>query len=140
MGVSEHDPEFEAGREPELPQTYTLFTPGSAQSAKICRDFVRNALETLGLGHLGDAAALCTSELVTNVHQHTKSDVHLRAAVAATHVRIAVYDGNERLPSPRRAPAEDGCGRGLFLVTALSDLCGVTPAGVGKGVWFQLNR
>lgn len=124
----------------QLPQTYTLFTQASATSPKICRDFVRNALETLGLGHLADSAALCTSELVTNVHQHTKGDVHLRAAVAATHVRIAVYDGSVQLPSPRRAPAEDTGGRGLFLVTALSDVCGVTPTGGGKGVWFQLNR
>ncbi|MEV8018973.1 ATP-binding protein [Streptomyces sp. NPDC086554] len=124
----------------QLPQTYTLFTPASATSPKICRDFVRNALETLGLGDLAESAALCTSELVTNVHQHTKGDVHLRAAVAATHVRIAVYDGSEQLPAPRRAPAEDTGGRGLFLVTALSDVCGVTPTGGGKGVWFQLNR
>ncbi|MEU6993088.1 ATP-binding protein [Streptomyces sp. NPDC046465] len=139
MGVPEYGTETRR-REPGLPQTYTLFTPGGAQCAKICRDFVHGSLETLGLGHLSDTAALCTSELVTNVHRHTLGDVHLRTSVAMTHVRVAVYDGNERLPSPRRALAEDDCGRGLFLVGALSDLCGVTPVGVGKGVWFQLNR
>ncbi|MEU4999849.1 hypothetical protein [Streptomyces sp. NPDC021622] len=42
----------------QLPQTYTLFTPASATSPKICRDFVRSALETLGLGHLAESAAL----------------------------------------------------------------------------------
>ncbi|MFE6162409.1 ATP-binding protein [Streptomyces sp. NPDC056486] len=139
MGVTVHD--YSAcGPEPELPQTYTLFAPADASSPKICRDFVRSALVTLGLGHLADVAALCTSELVTNVLQHAKGDVHLRAAVAATHVRIGVYDGSPQLPSPRRAPAEDEDGRGLFLVTALSDVCGVTPTGGGKEVWFQLNR
>ncbi|MGW6056943.1 ATP-binding protein [Streptomyces sp. NPDC055189] len=117
-----------------------MFSPANAISPKICRDFVRNALTTLGLDHLAETAALCTSELVTNVHRHTKGDVHLRAAVGVTHVRIAVYDGNPQLPSPRRAPVEDEGGRGLFLVTALSDVCGVTPTGSGKGVWFQLNR
>ncbi|MEW2388997.1 ATP-binding protein [Streptomyces venezuelae] len=132
MGVPAHD---------LTSDTYTLFTPGNSHSAKICRDFVQRTLETLGLGHLGDTAALCTSELVTNVHQHTKSDVHLRAAVATTHVRIAVYDGGgDQLPSPRRPDADEEGGRGLFLVTALSDVCGVTPASAGKGVWFQLNR
>ncbi|WP_447038167.1 ATP-binding protein [Streptomyces sp. DSM 118878] len=139
MGVPERDLD-PAGREPGPPLTYTLFTPGNVHSAKICRDFVRGTLETLGLGRLGDTAALCTSELVTNVHRHTGSDVHLRAAVAATHVRVAVYDGRVLLPTPRRALAEDDGGRGLFLVTALSDVCGVTPTGAGKGVWFQLNR
>ncbi|MEV0257943.1 ATP-binding protein [Streptomyces sp. NPDC050732] len=142
MGVPAHDLTSD-GRQPEPPsppETYTLFTPGNAHSAKICRDFVQRTLQTLGIGHLGDTAALCTSELVTNVHQHTKSDVHLRAAVAATHVRIAVYDDGDRLPTPRRPDAEEESGRGLFLVTALSDVCGVTPASAGKGVWFQLNR
>ncbi|MDJ0466358.1 ATP-binding protein [Streptomyces sp. H27-C3] len=130
MGVPEH----------ELPQSYTLFTPGNASSPKICRDFVRSALETLGLGDLADTASLCTSELVTNVHQHAAGDVHLRTAVEATHVRVAVYDESFTLPTPRRARAADAGGRGLFLVTALSDLCGVTSTGRGKGVWFQLNR
>ncbi|MGH4033283.1 ATP-binding protein [Actinomycetota bacterium Odt1-20B] len=138
MGLPDVVPQ--TGVDAELPCSYTLFAPSNPQSVKICRDFVRGALEALGLSHLGDAAALCTSELVTNVHRHAKGDVHLRAAVGAKHVRIAVYDGSSRLPSPRRADAEDDGGRGLFLVTALSDLCGVTPAGVGKGVWFQLNR
>ncbi|MEV6757454.1 ATP-binding protein [Streptomyces sp. NPDC051214] len=142
MGVTVHDSVCEPERpeRPELPLAYTLFAPADSSSPKICRDFVRSALLTLGLGHLAEAAALCTSELVTNVHQHTKGDVHLRAAIADTHVRIAVYDGSDQLPSPRRAPAEDEGGRGLFLVTALSDVCGVTPTGAGKGVWFQLNR
>ncbi|MFH8490373.1 ATP-binding protein [Streptomyces longisporoflavus] len=141
MGVTVHDSgDSVCGPGPELPQTYTLFSPANASSPKICRDFVRNALITLGLDHLAETAALCTSELVTNVHQHTKGDVHLRAAVATTHVCVAVYDGSPELPSPRRAPAEDEGGRGLFLVTALSDVCGMTPTGSGKGVWFQLNR
>ncbi|MFG2498710.1 ATP-binding protein [Streptomyces sp. NPDC048441] len=138
MGVPVYD--YANGPDTELPHTYTLFAPANATSPKICRDFVRGALETLGLDHLADAAALCTSELVTNVHRHTKGDVHLRAAVAATHVRVSVYDGSAQLPAPRRAPVDDEDGRGLFLVTALSDLCGVTPTGGGKGVWFQLNR
>ncbi|MFE9649078.1 ATP-binding protein [Streptomyces sp. NPDC006365] len=123
----------------ELPLTYTLVTPAVVTSPKVCRDFVRYTLETLGLGGLADTAALCTSELVTNVHRHAEGDVHLRAAVEATHVRVAVYDGSTRLPSPRRASVGDDGGRGLFLVTALSDGCGVTPTEQGKGVWFQLN-
>lgn len=42
----------------ELPLTYTLFTPAVVTSPKICRDFVRSTLETLGLGELADTAAL----------------------------------------------------------------------------------
>lgn len=123
-----------------LPLSYTLFTPAIVTSPKVCRDFVRSMLETLGLGDLAETAALCTSELVTNVHRYAEGDVHLRAAIEPTHVRVAVYDGSTRLPSPRRASPGDDGGRGLFLVTALSDVCGVTPTEQGKGVWFQLDR
>jgi anti-sigma regulatory factor (Ser/Thr protein kinase) len=131
-------------QDPELPQYYTLLAPNDASSPKICRDFVRSALATLGLGDLAETAALCTSELVTNVHQHAKGTVHLRTLVEPTHIRVAVYDEcpdlPEYVPEPRRAPDGDEGGRGLFLVTALSDLCGVTQVTHGKGVWFQLNR
>ncbi|NGO14852.1 ATP-binding protein [Streptomyces sp. HC44] len=124
----------------ELPLTYTLFTPAVVTSPKVCRDFVRSTLETIGLGELADTAALCTSELVTNVHRHAPGDVHLRAAVARTHVRVAVYDGSPRtLSASRRTSPQDTGGRGLFLVTALSDLCGVMSTEQGKGVWFQLD-
>ncbi|MFP3988732.1 ATP-binding protein [Streptomyces sp. E11-3] len=132
MGVPEH--------ERELPQSYTLFTPNNAKSPKICRDFVRSALETLGLTELADTAAVCTSELVTNVHLHAEGDVHLRAAIEPTHVRVAVYDGSARLPASRLTACNDTGGRGLSLVAAVSDVCGVTPTEHGKGVWFQLNR
>jgi anti-sigma regulatory factor (Ser/Thr protein kinase) len=130
----------ETGREGEPPQSYTLFTPSGVHSPKICRDFVRSTLATLGLGELADTAALCTSELVTNVHRHAKGDVHLRTRIEPTRIRVAVYDGCPELPSPRRARSGEENGRGLFLVTALSDVCGVTRAAHGKGVWFQLNR
>jgi anti-sigma regulatory factor (Ser/Thr protein kinase) len=121
----------------ELPLSYTLFTPVAATSPKVCRDFVRSTLETLGLAELAETAALCTSELVTNVNRYAEGDVHLRAAIESTHVRVAVYDGSTRLPSPRRATAGDDGGRGLFLVTALSDVCGVTPIEGGKECGFS---
>lgn len=125
----------------QLPHTYTLFAPGTAAAPKICRDFVRSALEAEGLGRLADTAAVCTSELVTNVHLHVGGEVHLRLAVERDEVRVAVYDGGGGAgrPVPRRAgPGELG-GRGLFLVTALADGCGVTAARPGRGVWFTLR-
>ncbi|MFE7120877.1 ATP-binding protein [Streptomyces sp. NPDC057654] len=122
-----------------------MFTPSTPTAPKICRDFVRSVLAASGLEHLAEVAVLCTSELVTNVHQHAKGDVLLVAAVEPAHVRIEVRDdgpGLAELPATRRA-AESGDtnGRGLFLVYAMADLCGVTAAAVGggKGVWFQLN-
>ncbi|MDJ0374235.1 ATP-binding protein [Streptomyces sp. H10-C2] len=107
----------------------------------MCRDFVRAALSAEGLGRLADTAAVCTSELVTNVHRHAGGDVHLRLAVEEAEVRVAVYGGGSGRPAPRRSGVWEVGGRGLFLVTALADGCGVTEAGPpGKGVWFTLGR
>jgi anti-sigma regulatory factor (Ser/Thr protein kinase) len=125
----------------ELPLSYTLFTPATTTSPKICRDFVRATLETLGAAELADTAALCTSELVTNVHLHVQGQVHLRALVEATAVRVAVYDESPEPPHPRgRVGAEAEGGRGLLLVAELADGFGVTRTRTGKGVWFQLVR
>lgn len=124
----------------QLPQTYTLFTPGTAVAPRICRDFVRGTLHTLGLGELADTAALCTSELVTNVHQHVRGEVHLKAVVEAAGVEVAVYDRSPVPPCPRGdVGGEAEGGRGLLLVASLADGFGVTRARSGKGVWFRLE-
>lgn len=126
-----------------VPHFYTLFAPGAATAPKVCRDFVRSALAASGLGHLADTAAFCVSELTTNVHVHTQSDIHLQLAVEPTHVRVGVYDRSPSLPAPRRARLTETNGRGLFLVTALSDACGMCNGGTdtqkGKEVWFELR-
>jgi anti-sigma regulatory factor (Ser/Thr protein kinase) len=123
------------------PLTYTLLAPAVATAPRVCRDFVRSALNASGLAGLADAAALCTSELATNVHLHAKGDIRLGLAIEPTRIRIDVHDGSDGLPTPRRPSGHDTHGRGLFLVTALSDVCGVAPDsdGNGKGVWFELN-
>ncbi|MDW6061675.1 ATP-binding protein [Streptomyces sp. FXJ1.4098] len=80
---------------------------------------------------------------MTNAHQHGKGDVRLAATIECTRVRVAVHDDSPALPSPRRATNDDTHGRGLFLVTALSDVCGLTVDGqldgTGKAVWFELS-
>ncbi|GLV79300.1 MULTISPECIES: ATP-binding protein [Streptomyces] len=127
----------------ERPHRYTLTAPALPTSPRLCRDFVRGVFTASGLNELADAAALCTSELVTNVHRHGKGDVRMAASVQHDRVRVTVHDDSPELPSPRRAMGNETNGRGLFLVTALSDLCGMTidePAnGTGKSVWFEFN-
>ncbi|MEU4897649.1 ATP-binding protein [Streptomyces sp. NPDC044780] len=128
---------------PERPHRYTLTAPALPTSPRLCRDFVRGVFSASGLGQLADSAALCTSELVTNVHRHGKGDVRLAAAIRHDRVRVTVHDDSPELPSPRRPAGDETNGRGLFLVTALADLCGMSidePAdGTGKTVWFEFN-
>ncbi|QDL71591.1 ATP-binding protein [Streptomyces malaysiensis] len=128
---------------PEHPHRYTLSAPAVPTTPRLCRDFVRGIFAASGLSQLAEAAALCTSELVTNVHRHGKGDVRMAATVRHDRVRVTVHDDSLELPSPRRAAGHETNGRGLFLVTALSDICGMTidePAeGTGKAVWFEFN-
>lgn len=67
----------------------------------------------------------------------------MAATVQHDRVRVTVHDDSPELPSPRRAATDETNGRGLFLVTALSDVCGMTTdeptEGTGKAVWFEFN-
>ncbi|MBB5939420.1 ATP-binding protein [Streptomyces zagrosensis] len=133
----------------ELPHTYVLLTPASQIAPKVCRDFVTSVLSASELAGLVDAAALCVSELVTNVHQHAVGDARLTVTVEPARVRFAVHDEDPRLPAPRTATTADTHGRGLFLVAALADLCGTSASGEagdepdadepGKTVWCEFN-
>jgi hypothetical protein len=66
----------------------------------------------------------------------------LRLMAEPDHVRIAVYDGSSAPPALRAAGDGDEGGRGLGIVRALSDGCGVadTPRGVFvKSLSFELR-
>ncbi|MFM9588671.1 ATP-binding protein [Streptomyces scabiei] len=128
--------------------TYTLSCPSLDTSPHIARDFVASVLRALGLDALVDAAALCTSELVTNACVHAKGGGSvLRLAVESFRVRVIVYDGDENPPVMREPTAggwEEG-GRGLHLVDALTEGHWGTSRGDGrsqpdgKAVWFDLK-
>ncbi|WP_237330237.1 ATP-binding protein [Streptomyces sp. BA2] len=81
-----------AHRPAQLAYDYTLFSPGDATSPKVCRDFVRTVLRTLNREALVMPATLCTSELITNVHLHTKGSAMLRILLTLTRLRVTVFD------------------------------------------------
>jgi hypothetical protein len=91
------------------------------------------------LDDLLDAAAMITSELVTNAIRAGASSIELALHDDARAVRIAVTDdahGTVAMASP--GPLEPN-GRGLRIVAGLADDWGVDPASVGKTVWAALN-
>ncbi|QIY97282.2 hypothetical protein HEP87_28960 [Streptomyces sp. S1D4-11] len=96
----------------QLAYDYSLFAPADATAPKVCRDFVRAVLLTLDRAPLVLPAILCTSELVTNVHLHTKGTTMLRVQLSPARVRVSVYDESHdprvrrrRLPPPAGAAA-----------------------------------
>ncbi len=88
-----------------VPHSYTLYCPPLRTSPRVARDFVRSVLRTLNLTAAMDAAALCTSELVTNTYLHAgNAGSLLWLAIVLPTVRITVYDNNPTEPSPAPPP------------------------------------
>jgi anti-sigma regulatory factor (Ser/Thr protein kinase) len=129
-------------RPAQLAYDYSLFAPGDATAPKVCRDFVRAVLLTLDREPLITSATLCTSELVTNVHLHTKGTAMLRVQLTPARLRVSVYDESHESPVTPTAGGTACWGRGLALVAEVADLWGVVADRAGrfaKGVWFELG-
>lgn len=122
------------------------------------RNLVVSRLASWGLGGLGDDVELIASELLTNTVRHAPEREEIRVRFMREHdaVVLAVWDSSDVRPV-RKRPLElkrDGVapdaealdtergadmgGRGLVIVEALSESCGVTPtAPHGKWVWAR---
>jgi anti-sigma regulatory factor (Ser/Thr protein kinase) len=84
-----------------------------------------------------DVAELLTSELATNAIIHAASGFELEIDVDRT-IRVEVRDAGGGRPAVLQAGPQDGSGRGLGLVQALSSAWGVIPSSPGKTVWYEL--
>jgi two-component sensor histidine kinase len=90
-----------------------------------------------GLDELVDTTELLVSELVTNALRHGDGDIRLRLLRDRTLV-CEVWDGALVQPRRRRARETDEGGRGLQLVSLLSESWGSRRTHRGKTVWFEL--
>ncbi|MFI7098927.1 ATP-binding protein [Streptomyces sp. NPDC050161] len=93
--------------------------------------------------HVRDDVELVMSELFTNALRHTASEkVGCELTLFGAHVRIAVTDeggGGTSAPQVQPGSVDKECGRGLFLVGALSENWGTRPdPGGGRVVWADL--
>jgi two-component sensor histidine kinase len=107
-------------------------------SARRARHFVVDAVHRLGMEAVADAAALLTTELVTNAVLHGQGEVAVRVSNQADAVRIEVDDDSAAAPELRSFGTHAATGRGMLLVEALSRAWGCDPNGAGKTVWFEL--
>jgi anti-sigma regulatory factor (Ser/Thr protein kinase) len=118
----------------ELEQTFSP-TPDGARAA---RHFVQAALGDLDPG-VCHVTMLLTSELATNAILHAGTDFVVAVSHPGDALRVAVSDGNTRLPQSCMAPADAPTGRGLALVDALASAWGADRHGQGKTVWFEVR-
>ncbi|MEV0115529.1 ATP-binding protein [Streptomyces sp. NPDC050844] len=125
--------------------SYRFAVPNEKASARILRELVLALLRTADLHSLCDDARLCTSEVVTNVHRHTRSRLVIAdVSLGRERVTVNVYDDAPRtLPMPRDTQHDEPNGHGLTLVGYCSDGWGATQFGgllpTSKAVWFQFD-
>jgi anti-sigma regulatory factor (Ser/Thr protein kinase) len=133
---------------------YALQLPHDRLAPRIARTTLRAVLIGHGLAQLVETAELLVSELVTNAYQHSTGPATLRLrSLAATRLRVSVWDTNPHIPPPFDkssgplcpVPVEAAGGRGLFLVCHYADAWGGYPLSdglFGKGgklLWCELG-
>ncbi|GAA0919806.1 hypothetical protein GCM10009549_38110 [Streptomyces thermoalcalitolerans] len=100
------------------------------------RAAVTAQLADWGLDELAFTTELVASELVTNALRHATGPVRLRLLRDRALV-CEVSDGSSTSPRLRRARNEDEGGRGLFLVSQLTERWGTRYTADGKVIWTE---
>jgi serine phosphatase RsbU (regulator of sigma subunit)/anti-sigma regulatory factor (Ser/Thr protein kinase) len=111
-------------------------------SVREARWFVRETLDSWGLGTLKDAAVLAVSELVTNavVHAGTAAVVSLEVVPGA--LRLSVEDSRPDRVLPidgRPSGDDDERGRGLLITSTLAEKWGIEYTRETKTVWLTFT-
>ena len=118
--------------------------PVSATSPRASRDLIGIVAAQWGLpDELCFAARLAVCELVTNTLLHCAgmpgSTVLLIVGRHGPMFRVEVHDGSGGSPRIRHPGDTEETGRGLMLVSGMTDECGHHPTAFGKAVWFGIR-
>jgi anti-sigma regulatory factor (Ser/Thr protein kinase) len=123
--------------------TSTETFESSPAAVKNARDYVSRTLKAWGLTIRVDEIRLCVSELATNAFCHGTISGHrfmVKVSAGPGLVRIEVHDSSTRRPQLRTPDETDTSGRGLLLVSVLSDNWGVEERQPdGKVVWSEFT-
>jgi PAS domain S-box-containing protein len=110
------------------------------QNVRTARRTVVDTLLSADRADLADAAAIVTSEIVTNAVLHAGSEIWLTVTVTPVGALVEVEDHSPQLPSHRSYDIAATTGRGLALIEELVSSFGVRQLpGDGKVVWFTLG-
>ncbi|MGG2461698.1 ATP-binding protein [Streptomyces sp. RGM 3693] len=126
-------------------ESYRFSVPSSSAAPKVAREMVARLLVLTGHAPASETARLLVSELVTNIHLHTRTrTIHLDVLLGPARVNVSVWDASPELrPAFGAGRGGDESGRGLCLVDALASGWGVVwPTGSDgwKRVWFALDE
>ncbi|WP_413811943.1 SpoIIE family protein phosphatase [Streptomyces sp. OE57] len=110
--------------------------PEDPVAAGLARTHVREQLRAWGLDELITTTELLVSELVANVVRHARGPTRLRLIRGGSLI-CEVSDASATTPRIRRAAETDEGGRGLQLVSALSQRWGTRYTAEGKCIWTE---
>ncbi|MEU3795807.1 SpoIIE family protein phosphatase [Streptomyces fructofermentans] len=110
--------------------------PDDPKAAGAARQHVREQLTAWELDDLSPTTELLASELVGNVVRHAKGPVRLRL-LRGSELTCEVFDASPTMPRIRRASETDEGGRGLQLITALTQRWGARYTPNGKCIWTE---
>jgi anti-sigma regulatory factor (Ser/Thr protein kinase) len=110
----------------------------SVESVRFSRQVIRGALATFDTDFV-EAAAVLTDELVANAVSHGSPPIVLEVKSDEERLTVAVTDAGPGTPVPQPTGPRAECGRGLVIVSKLSDTWGVSDLPKGKCVWFELK-
>lgn len=123
--------------------------PNDRRTPAAARALVRSILEDARLEELLNEALLLTTELATNavVHAGTELDIEVTADAGGLTVTVTDFAPGpveELAVGPKNDKIDIGevaeRGRGLLLVDHFASRWGTVHEGIGKGVWFRLER
>jgi anti-sigma regulatory factor (Ser/Thr protein kinase) len=100
------------------------------------REQALGRLADWGLDEAAFTTELVISELVTNAIRHARSPIQLRLIRDRTLI-CEVSDGSSTAPHPRLAREFDEGGRGLLLVSQLTQRWGSRQTPHGKTIWTE---
>ncbi|WP_326615706.1 ATP-binding protein [Streptomyces decoyicus] len=110
------------------------------QNLEHIRRIVGAYLRYWGRDEFVERAAVCVTELLSNVHKHTGSAACvLLLQISPSGVRIVVSDESQDLPVVREPNWFAESGRGMFLISKTVDAWGAEPTPDGKDVWFEIR-
>ncbi len=112
--------------------------PCDPYSVVEARKLVEAAVRACPDGVVADVA-LMTSELVSNVILHAGTPFEVLVDRSDGHIRVTVADESPQPPTVQRPRPEEVGGRGLVLVSRLSDRWGFESHDGGKSVWFEID-
>ena len=110
--------------------------PADPAAVGDARKQVGAKLEGWGLEDAAFVTELVVSELVTNAIRHAESPIQLRLIRDRTLI-CEVSDGSSTAPHLRKARAFDEGGRGLLLVSQLTERWGTRQTEHGKTIWAE---